>query len=154
MNDMYSRIFTDCFKKLNEIDIESYRYLVIFVKGTKALIKNRKELRLFIDQYEAEIDEVIEITNKSDRYLDYETRNRYRVDVNALMDDQWYCEYVDEQCRQFVMAPDTESAMLKAIEKTKSIYSGNVDVRFKPVNVEKYDSVKKEWKKVSFKWTE
>lgn len=154
MNDTYKKIVEDCYKNLDELDILHHRYIIILSNGVKGLIKDRKELKEYIETNKAEVEEVIELTNKTDRYLDYEEENRYRIAINALKDDSWYCTYVDKQFSQLVIASDTNEAIKKAIEQSKSYYDYDKDVRYEPVYVEQFNPINKEWKKVSFKWTE
>lgn len=154
MNETYRKIVSDCYSKLDELDILNHRYIIILSNGVKGLIKDRKELKEYIKSNKAEVIEVIELVNKTDRYLDYEDENKYRVIVNALKDDSWYCEYVDKQFVQLVIASNINEAIQKAIEETKSYYDYDKDVRYKPIKVEQFNLINKEWKVVSFKWTE
>lgn len=153
MNATYRKIIEDNYTNLDELDFENNRYLIILERGTKGLIKGRKELKEFLKEYEAEVDTIIELTNKTDRFIDYEINNRYKVGVNILKDDYDYCEYVDDQYSELVLAPSVDEALKLAVNQTKSTYNDS-DARYKPVWIERFDARKKEWKKVSFKWTE
>lgn len=134
----------DSFKRIEEVNFDEVRFIVLFQDEKALLVKDRKELKSIVSLKEAEIDKVITLSDKTDRYVDWETQKRYRVGVNCCVDDEWYCSQVDEQYTVYVMAQTKKEAIEKAKKYAEDRY-GDQNNYFEPVWIYTFHPNKKEW---------
>lgn len=142
---MYKEV-TDSNTRLGDIDLENNRFIVEYHDRYKEVVKSRKELKELVSQKEAEIDNIYELVDKSDRYLDYETQTRYIVHINKMVEDEWYCQYVDEQYPVYVMAKNKKDAVDKALQYLKERLGEEYNSYLEPVTLDTYLPSQKGWK--------
>lgn len=139
----------DSCKRVDEVEFESVRFIVKFVDNDVLLVNSRKELKEIVSLKEAEIEQIYTLTDKTDRYVDLETQNRYKVGVNKCVDDQWYCSNIDKQYTIYVMAKSKSDAVELAKRYAEERYSEGNDY-FEPVWIETYHERERGWSHESF----
>lgn len=144
MKDQYQYIH-DSNKRLEDIDIKNYRYIVVYYNGMKELVARRKDLKDIINEKEAEIDLVLQLDNRTDRYVDWETKNRYRVGVNESYDDADYCSCVNEQYTIYVLAENKKDAIEKAVKQCNERYNEEDRFYYDAVWIDTYHVNKEAW---------
>lgn len=134
----------DSLKRVEEVDFEAVRFIVLFNDGKVLLANSRKELKEIVSLKEAEIDKVMTLSDRTDRYVDWETQKRYKVGVNCCKDDEWYCSYVDEQYTVYVMAKNKNEAIDKAKQYAEERW-GDQNNYFEPVWIYTFNPKKGDW---------
>lgn len=142
--DLERKSVYDTLKKMEEVDYESVRFIVLLENGRVLLANSRKELKEIVSLKEAEIEKVMTLTDKTDRYVDWETQKRFKVGINKCFDDEWYCSQVDEQYSVYVMSMNKKDAVEKAKQYAEERY-GDQNSYFEPVWIETWHPNKKGW---------
>lgn len=144
MNKYDKKIIDDGLTRLCDIDFTNIRYLVLLESYEVTLIKSRRELKQLISSNEGEIKTIYQLSDRTDRFIDYEDYNKYMVGVNVYEENEFYCEYIDKQFTIYVLAESIKEACDKATQKVIEM-SGSITARFEPVWIKQYDFKNDKW---------
>lgn len=84
---------------------------------------NKKDMLAYVEANEATVVKLEETTTKDvmSQYVNLSNKTYYQVNVNVMVDDEWYCSSVDDQWGFVVLADSKKEAEEKALQQAQEM---------------------------------